>query len=66
MTELREVTAGHKPLSVKPLFIWNAAGVWLLLFANIDLMKQISSAHPARFGSKSLTHAPDFPCCRNG
>ena len=42
----------------KPLFIWNAAGVWLELLAIMDRMKVRSSTQVARWGNRSLTHRP--------
>src|SRR4029077_2082886 len=54
-----------KPFIVKPLFIWNVAGVWFDVFATIECRKVKSSTHPARLGSRSLTHLPLLPYRRN-
>ena len=60
----KEVIVFANAVGTSSLFIWNAAGVWLLLLATIERMKQMSSAQPARWGNRLLTHAPDWPCWR--
>src|SRR5262249_61107514 len=50
-----------KPLSRKPVFCWNVAGVWLAESATIELMTVSSSGSEARCGNRSLTHRPLLP-----
>ena len=55
-----------KPLRVKPLFIWKVAGVWLLLLATMEWMKQSSSDTRAMWGRRLLTQEPLSPCRATG
>src|SRR5207244_9523103 len=48
-----------KPFIVKPLFIWNVAGVWLLLLATIEWTNVMSSTQAARFG-RSEEHTSEL------
>src|SRR5436190_465566 len=48
-----------------PVQMYVTAGSWLIASVCTDLMNEILSACFAIFGSSSLIHAPDWPCCLN-
>ena len=50
------------PGLLNPLISSIAAGAWLLARRCIEWMKHMASTCFARWGNKSLTHVPDWPC----
>ncbi len=47
------------PWRIKPVCIWNAAGVWFELLATIEWMNVMLSTEPVKVrGRRSLTHKP--------
>ena len=54
------------PASCAPVWKKVMPGSWLMASVCIDLMKVSSSTIFAVCGIRSLTQAPEAPCCRNG
>src|SRR5438094_5908010 len=54
-----------RPARIEPVFIWQTEPTWFSPSAQHDRSTAMSSTHSATFGSQSLTHRPDLPCCLN-
>jgi hypothetical protein len=54
-----------RPASWAPVWKNVMPGSWLIASVYIDLTKHRSSTTFAVWGNRSLTHAPDCPCCAN-